>query len=125
MMDQLRIIFKTLQSMKSADESETVLDRNLLPLKDVSSLQDMEEQLHSNPDLRKQMVCWQIITFPKTEVTSFSVFHSVCGGTYPVKRGDSKAAFLCAHIQSAHTQTATSQMHANTELCSLLLLFVL
>ncbi|XP_067309541.1 serine/arginine repetitive matrix protein 2-like [Pseudorasbora parva] len=56
MMDQLRIIFKTLQSMKSADESETDLDRNLLPLKDISSLQDMEEQLHSNPDLRKQLV---------------------------------------------------------------------
>ncbi|XP_067251353.1 uncharacterized protein [Chanodichthys erythropterus] len=56
MMDQLRIIFKTLQSMKSADETETVLDRNLLPLKDVSSLQEMEEQLHSNPDLQKQLV---------------------------------------------------------------------
>ncbi|XP_016117366.1 serine/arginine repetitive matrix protein 2-like [Sinocyclocheilus grahami] len=56
MIDQLRIIFKTLQSMKSADESETDLDRNLLSLKDVSSLQDMEEQLHSNPDLRKQLV---------------------------------------------------------------------
>lgn len=70
-MDQLRIIFKTLQSMKSTDESETDLARNLLPLKDVSSLQDMEEQLQSNPDLQKQLVCWQI----KTEVTSFSVFH--------------------------------------------------
>ncbi|XP_048010172.1 uncharacterized protein si:dkey-242h9.3 isoform X2 [Megalobrama amblycephala] len=56
MMDQLRIIFKTLQSMKSADETETVLDRNLLPLKDVSSLQEMEEQLHSNLDLQKQLV---------------------------------------------------------------------
>ncbi|KAL1256472.1 hypothetical protein QQF64_012017 [Cirrhinus molitorella] len=45
MMDQLWIIFKTLQSMKSTEESETDLVQNLLPLKDVSSLQDMKEQL--------------------------------------------------------------------------------
>ncbi|KTF79429.1 hypothetical protein cypCar_00039317, partial [Cyprinus carpio] len=56
MMDQLRIIFKTLQSMKSTDESQTGMAQNVLPLKDVSSLQDMEEQLRSNPDLQKQLV---------------------------------------------------------------------
>ncbi|XDV37898.1 hypothetical protein PO909_007424, partial [Leuciscus waleckii] len=56
MMDQLRIIFKTLQSMKSTDESQTDLAQNVLPLKDVTSLQDMEEQLRSNPDLKKQLV---------------------------------------------------------------------
>ncbi|XP_065152686.1 uncharacterized protein [Paramisgurnus dabryanus] len=55
-MDQLRIIFKTLQSMKSTDESQTDLAQNVLPLKDVSSLQDIEEQLRSNPDLQKQLV---------------------------------------------------------------------
>lgn len=56
MMDQLRIIFKTLQSMKPTEEAEAVLDRNLLPIKDVGSLEDIEEQLRSNPDLQKQLV---------------------------------------------------------------------
>ncbi|XP_038554925.1 uncharacterized protein LOC119888442 [Micropterus salmoides] len=56
MMDQLRIIFKTLQGMKATDEAEIGLDRNLLPVKDVSSLQNLEEQLQSIPDLQKQLV---------------------------------------------------------------------
>lgn len=60
-MEQLRIIFKTLQGMKSTDEAEIGLDRNLLPLKDVGSLQSLEEQLQSSPDLQKQLVCWHII----------------------------------------------------------------
>lgn len=58
MMDQLRIIFKTLQSMKSSDEEEIGLDPNILPLKDAESLDNLEEQLGSNPDLQKQLVCW-------------------------------------------------------------------
>ena len=45
MMDQLRIIFKV---MNSTDEEEMGLDPNVLPLKDVSSLQNLE----------KQLVCW-------------------------------------------------------------------
>lgn len=57
MIDQLRIIFKTLQVMKRSDVAEICLDRNLLPLKDVNSLQNLEEQLQSNPDLQKQLVC--------------------------------------------------------------------
>lgn len=61
MMDQLRIIFKTLQVTKASDEAEIGLDRNVLPLKDISSLQNLEEQLRSNPDLQKQLVCWHSI----------------------------------------------------------------
>lgn len=38
MMDQLQIIFNTLQGMNSTDEAEIGLDPNLLPLKDVTSL---------------------------------------------------------------------------------------
>ena len=57
-MDQLRIIFKILQVMKMDDEAEIGLERNLSPLKDVSALQNLEEQLQSNPDLQKQLVCW-------------------------------------------------------------------
>lgn len=61
MIEQLRIIFKTLQGMKATDEAEIGLDRNLLPLKDAGSLQSLEEQLQSSPDLQKQLVCWRII----------------------------------------------------------------
>ncbi|KAI5090297.1 deleted in malignant brain tumors 1 protein-like [Silurus meridionalis] len=75
-MDKLRIIFKTLQSRKSTDESETWI-HNLLPPQDLSSLQDMEEEQHSDSDLQKQSLCWHTITFPKTEVTNFSVFRTV------------------------------------------------
>ncbi|XP_047670293.1 uncharacterized protein LOC113657002 [Tachysurus fulvidraco] len=56
LMDQLRIIFKTLQCMQSSPETEIGLDRNLLPLKDLSSLQNMEDNLQSTPDLHKQLV---------------------------------------------------------------------
>ncbi|XP_072566840.1 uncharacterized protein [Paramormyrops kingsleyae] len=56
LMDQQRIIFKTLQSMQSSQETEIGLDRNLLPLKDLGSLQNMEDNLRSTPDLHKQMV---------------------------------------------------------------------
>ncbi|XP_019735241.1 uncharacterized protein LOC109521683 isoform X3 [Hippocampus comes] len=56
MLEQLRIIFQTLQGMKAADEAEMGLDPNLLPLKDVGSLQSLEEQLHINPDLQKTLV---------------------------------------------------------------------
>lgn len=59
-MDQLRIIFKTLQGIKSTDEAEIGLDQTLLPLKDVISLQNLEEQLQSSPDFRKKLVCWHI-----------------------------------------------------------------
>ncbi|KAA0716624.1 hypothetical protein E1301_Tti020360 [Triplophysa tibetana] len=55
-MDQLRIIFKTLKGMKSTDEAEIGLDQTLLPLKDVISLQNMEEQLQSSPYFRKKLV---------------------------------------------------------------------
>ncbi|GAA6094693.1 uncharacterized protein LOC113085053 isoform X1 [Tachysurus ichikawai] len=56
LMDQLRIIFKTLQCMQSSQETEIGLDRNLLPLKDLSSLQNMEDNLWSTPDLHKKLV---------------------------------------------------------------------
>ncbi|XP_051991839.1 uncharacterized protein LOC127650438 [Xyrauchen texanus] len=55
-MEQLRIIYKTLQGMKVADEAEIGLDPNLLPLGDHSSLHNLEEQLNSSPDLQKQLV---------------------------------------------------------------------
>lgn len=55
-MDQLWIIFKTLQVRKRSDEAEIGLDLNFLPLKDVRSLQNLE-QLQSNPDLQKQLPC--------------------------------------------------------------------
>lgn len=55
-MDQMRIIMKTLQCMQSSQETEIGLDRNLLPLKDLSSLQNMEDNLRSTPDLHKQLV---------------------------------------------------------------------
>lgn len=60
-MHQLRNIFKTLQVMKLSYEAEIDLDRIVLPLKYVSSLQILEEQLQSNPDLQKQLVCWHSI----------------------------------------------------------------
>ncbi len=60
-MEQMRIIFKTLQGMKATDEAEVGLERNLLRLPDVPSLQSLEEQLQSSPDLQKQLVCWHII----------------------------------------------------------------
>ncbi|GAA6081362.1 uncharacterized protein LOC113085053 isoform X1 [Tachysurus ichikawai] len=56
LMEQLRIIFKTLQCMQSSQETEIGLDRNLLPLKDLSSLQNMEDSLRSTPDLHKKLV---------------------------------------------------------------------
>lgn len=33
----------------------------MLPLKDVSSLQNLEEELQSNPGLQKQLVRWHSI----------------------------------------------------------------
>lgn len=57
LMDQMRIIMKTLQCMQSSQETEIGLDRNLLPLKDLTSLQSMEGNLRSTPDLHKQLVC--------------------------------------------------------------------
>lgn len=63
MMDQLRIIFKTLQVMKLSDEAEIDLDRNVLPRKGVSSSQNLEEQPQINPDLQKQLVCWHSIDY--------------------------------------------------------------
>ncbi|XP_026105123.1 uncharacterized protein LOC113076649 isoform X2 [Carassius auratus] len=56
LMDQMRIIMKTLQCMQSSQETEIGLDRNLLPLKDLTSLQSMEGNLRSTPDLHKQLV---------------------------------------------------------------------
>ncbi|XP_050958544.1 uncharacterized protein LOC127159863 [Labeo rohita] len=56
LVDQQRIIFKTLQSMQSSQETEIGLDRNLLPLKDLGSLQNMEDNLRSTPELHKQLV---------------------------------------------------------------------
>lgn len=60
-MEQMRIIFKTIRGMKAIDEAEMGLDQNLLPLPDVGSLQSLEEQLQSSPYLQKQLVCWHMI----------------------------------------------------------------
>lgn len=56
MMDQMKIIFKTIQGLNSGAEIETGVEPNLLPLADCQSVENVEEQLRNSPDLKNQLV---------------------------------------------------------------------
>jgi len=47
MMDQMKIIYRTVQGLKSVREEHIGLEANLLPLADLQSLQNLEERLRS------------------------------------------------------------------------------
>lgn len=55
-MDQMKIIFTTVQGLKAVAEEEMGVEPNLLPLADPLAVTDLEEQLRSNPDLKNQQV---------------------------------------------------------------------
>ncbi|KAI5621581.1 NACHT, LRR and PYD domains-containing protein 3 isoform X2 [Silurus asotus] len=67
MMDKLRIIFKTPQSIKATNEQRP----GLLPPQDLSSLQDMEEELHSDSDLQKQDLEHKVISLLQNELKRY------------------------------------------------------
>lgn len=56
MMDQMKIIFTTVQGFKSVTEEEIGIEQNLLPLTDRESLEKLEEQLTTTPNLKIQLV---------------------------------------------------------------------
>lgn len=43
MMDQMKIIYRTVQGLKSVSEEDIGLEANLLPVADLQSLQNLEE----------------------------------------------------------------------------------
>ncbi|XP_049427270.1 uncharacterized protein LOC125885642 [Epinephelus fuscoguttatus] len=54
MMDQMKIIFTTVQGLKSVAE-EIGVEPNLLPLADRQSVENLEERLRNSPDLKNQL----------------------------------------------------------------------
>lgn len=56
MMDQMKIIYRTVQGLKSVSEEDIGLEANLLPVADLQSLQNLEERLRKFPDFQKQLV---------------------------------------------------------------------
>ncbi|MED6240192.1 hypothetical protein ATANTOWER_017279 [Ataeniobius toweri] len=55
MMDQMKIIFTTVQGLKSATEEDIGVEPNLLPLADPQSIENLEERLRNSPDLKNQL----------------------------------------------------------------------
>ncbi|MEQ2234473.1 hypothetical protein ILYODFUR_032116, partial [Ilyodon furcidens] len=55
MMDQMKIIFTTVQGLKSATEEDIDVEPNLLPLADPQSVENLEERLGNSPDLKNQL----------------------------------------------------------------------
>ncbi|MEQ2189761.1 hypothetical protein GOODEAATRI_028638 [Goodea atripinnis] len=54
MMDQMKIIFTTVQGLKSATEEDIGVEPYLLPLADPQSVENLEERLRNSPDLKNQ-----------------------------------------------------------------------
>lgn len=52
----MKIIFTTVQGFKSVTEEEIGIEQNLLPLTDCESLEKLEEQLTTTPNLKIQLV---------------------------------------------------------------------
>lgn len=65
-MDQLRIIFKTLQSMKSSDEEEIGLDQKMSSLE-----KNLKNNLGLTLTSRNSWYVGTVTTFPKMELASF------------------------------------------------------
>ncbi|MED6287172.1 hypothetical protein CHARACLAT_013648 [Characodon lateralis] len=55
MMDQMKIIFTTVQGLKSATEEAIGVEPNLLPLAHPQSVENLEERLRNSPDLKNQL----------------------------------------------------------------------
>lgn len=55
-MDQMKIIYRTVQGLKSVSEEDIGIESNLLPVADFQSLQNLEERLRKFPDFQKQLV---------------------------------------------------------------------
>lgn len=57
-MDQIKIIYKTIQGLEIPSEDELLLSS--FPLNDQQSVEQMEAELHDNPELHKQLVSMRI-----------------------------------------------------------------
>lgn len=56
MMDQLKVILKTMQKMGEPARGQEPLERDILPLKDPTSLLGLEKRLREEADLKNKMV---------------------------------------------------------------------
>ncbi|XP_027866520.1 uncharacterized protein LOC114140614 isoform X2 [Xiphophorus couchianus] len=54
MMDQIKIIYKTIQGLETPSEDEFLLSS--FPLNDQQSVEQMEAELHDNPELHKHLI---------------------------------------------------------------------
>ncbi|XP_032438834.1 serine/arginine repetitive matrix protein 1-like [Xiphophorus hellerii] len=54
MMDQIKIIYKTIQGLETPSEDEFLLSS--FPLNDQQSVEEMEAELHDNPELHKHLI---------------------------------------------------------------------
>lgn len=73
MMDQMKIIFTTVQGLKSVAEEEIGVEPNLLPLADRQSVENLEEQLRNSPDLKNQLVRMSVQLQEKKKVVYFTL----------------------------------------------------
>lgn len=55
-MDQIKILFTTVQGLKTVTEEEIGVEPNLLPLADRQAVENLEERLRNSPDLKNQLV---------------------------------------------------------------------
>ncbi|KAL3970498.1 kelch-like protein 33 [Sarotherodon galilaeus] len=56
-MDQIKILFTTVQGLKTVTEEEIGVEPNLLPLADRQAVENLEERLRNSPDLKNQLGC--------------------------------------------------------------------
>ncbi|XP_058612110.1 uncharacterized protein LOC131527209 isoform X1 [Onychostoma macrolepis] len=56
MMDQLKVILMNMQKMGEPAHGQDPIDRDLLPLKDLTSLLALEKRLREEADLKKKMI---------------------------------------------------------------------
>ncbi len=108
-MDQMKIIFKTVQGLKSVAEEEIGVEPNLLALADRQSVENLEERLRSSPDLKNQLVrtSGQLQEKKKSSLFYFANYY-YC---------NSKLNSINAHVLSLHKSHAAQTIRPVQNFC--------
>ncbi|XP_026094305.1 uncharacterized protein LOC113066597 isoform X2 [Carassius auratus] len=123
MMDQMKIIYRTVQGLKSVSEEDIGLEANLLPVADLQSLQNLEERLRKFPDFQKQLISmlamkggtdtrdgvWRIMTATITNSLAKNINMRGVNGKISFKSLQLRNIVLAAVRKNRLTQHATDQ----------------